>query len=434
MNEVLWVPVSVLLVFLLVYVLTRAPRSAAADASTSNAKAPLGGAADAKTSTPATTAAAPLETKHSESNLAANGKASESNLAVGKASGSNLVANGKASESNLVANGKASESKLAVGKASGSNLAANGGPSEGKITPPRIEYEEDEEVDPTRVGIGTRAARKPSMQPPTQKIVYDEDAATDEPTHSGALILVTARAQTDKGLRRKRNEDSMLVLEENAVYVVADGMGGYHGGEIASHLAVETLQRAFVTQTFEGLEHETIPRRASELARAIQMANDVILDRAQSDKELEGMGTTICAAHFSPNKQRMYIGHVGDSRLYRLRGGKLRQMTSDHTMKDLGITGAGSDHLSRAVGIWPAVPIDIILGKPQPGDLYIICSDGLTKMVDDEGIAELLSHPGLPQELVDRLVDAANAKGGKDNISVIAIRVDDPLHPFVEPS
>jgi protein phosphatase len=404
MNELLWVPVSVLLVFLLVYALTRGPKSGAGAAATPGAALPRGDAppaTEAKTSSSATAAAA--ETKPSEAKPASAARPSETKPAVAA---------------------KPSESKLAAGDK----------PSEDEPPPPRIEYVDEEDVDPTRVGIGTRAARKPSMQPPTQKIIYDEDAATDEPTHSGALILVTARAQTNKGLRRKNNEDSLLVLEASDVYVVADGMGGYQGGEIASGLAVETIQRAFATHTFEGLEHETIPRPASELARAIQMANDVILDRAQQDKELEGMGTTICAAHFSPNKQRLYIGHVGDSRMYRLRGGKLRQMTSDHTMRDLGITGAGADHLSRAVGIWPAVPIDIILGKPQPGDLYIICSDGLTKMVDDQGIAEVLSHPGVPQELVDRLVDAANAKGGKDNISVIAIRVDDPLRPGVQPS
>jgi protein phosphatase len=403
MSELLWVPVSIVLLFALVYLLARAPKSEA------DAGAAAGASKEAHDDVDAGAARETADAPEAASS------------ASGKSSGK-VAANGKSSDGKIAADNQSSESTSAA-KA-----------SLPPVTPPRIEYEEDDEVDPTRVGLATRGARRPSIQPPTQRIVYDEDAATDEPTHAGALILVTARAQTDKGRRRKRNEDSMLVLEENAVYVVADGMGGYHGGDIASNLAVETLQRAFATQTFEGLVHETIPRRASELARAIQMANDVILDRAEADRELAGMGTTICAAYFSPNKQRMYIGHVGDSRMYRLRAGKLRQMTSDHTMKDLGITGAGSEHLSRAVGIWPAVPIDIILGKPQPGDLYLICSDGLTKMVDDDGIASLLDAPGLPQELVDRLVDAANAKGGKDNISVIAIRVDDPLRPFVAAS
>jgi protein phosphatase len=255
--------------------------------------------------------------------------------------------------------------------------------------------------------------------------VYDEDAALDEPTQPQALILVTATAQTDAGRRRKRNEDSVLVLEDESVFVVADGMGGYSGGELASTLAVKTIEGAFSTRTFEGPVHDGIPQRASELARAIQMANAAILTTAQGDRSLEGMGTTISAARFSPNKQRLYVGHVGDSRIYCLRAGKLRQMTSDHTMKDLGFEGDGSANLSRAVGIWPTVPIDIILGKPRPEDIYLLCSDGLSKMVDDAEIERILgAHP--PQEAATKLVATANERGGKDNITVVVVRVEEP--------
>lgn len=291
---------------------------------------------------------------------------------------------------------------------------------------PKLDYEEDADVDPTKVG-GATAARPPTaLQPPTKKIVYDEDAAQDEPTHAGALILVTATAQTDKGLRRKRNEDSVLALPEHGVFVVADGMGGYRGGEIASALAVTTIAGAFKEQSFAGEPHENIPSRASELARAIQMANDAILSHAEKERELAGMGTTICAVRFSPNKQRLYIAHVGDSRMYRVRGDDLKQMTADHTMKDLGVTGPTAAHLSRAVGVWPTVPIDILLGKPKPKDLYILCSDGLTKMVPDKEIHELVAGKTDPAEIVKALIDAANAHGGKDNVSVIVIRVVDP--------
>jgi PPM family protein phosphatase len=263
---------------------------------------------------------------------------------------------------------------------------------------PKIAYAEDADVEPTLVGAGAQDPQKAraSYSPPTQKIVYDEDAANEEPTHSGALILVTATAQTDKGNRRKRNEDSLLAREDHGLFVVADGMGGYHGGEIASKLAVNTIERAFSTKSFDGPEHDSIPPRASELARAIQMANEAIFEKAAEDKQLEGMGTTICAARFSANKQRVYIGHVGDSRVYRMRKGKLRQMTSDHTMEELGVQGAGAAHLSRAVGIWPVVPIDIVLGKPQPGDIYLLCSDGLSKMVNDDVIGSLLSATTSP--------------------------------------
>jgi protein phosphatase len=286
--------------------------------------------------------------------------------------------------------------------------------------------EEDEpEVDPTKVGaVATEGA--PAVQAPTKTILADEDAEVDEPTHGGALILVTGIAQTDKGLRRKRNEDSVLSLPDHGVYVVADGMGGYRGGEIASALAVKGIEQAFRSSSFAGSPHKKIPKRASELARAIQMANDAILRRAAKEKELAGMGTTLCAARFSANKQRLYVGHVGDSRMYRLRDGKLSQLTSDHTMKDLGVTGDGAAHLSRAVGIWPTVPIDIILCKPRPRDVYLLCSDGLNKMLSDAKIGQILDAAPPPKAAMD-LIAAANESGGKDNVSVIVIRVDDPL-------
>ena len=309
-------------------------------------------------------------------------------------------------------------------EASAKGAAAIDKPSEPTMV--KINYEEDVENEPTKVGQDV-ARKRVSLSPPTQMIMYDEDAALDEPTHSGALILVTATAQTDKGLRRKRNEDSVLSREEDGIFVVADGMGGYRGGEIASKLAVSTIERAFITKTFDGPADEAIPRRACELVRAIQMANEAILERAEGDNQLAGMGTTICAARFSANKQRLYVGHVGDSRVYCFRGGKLRQMTSDHTMRDLGVTGEGAAHLSRAVGVWPVVPIDVVFGKPQPGDLYVLCSDGLTKMVTDEDIRSLLASSATPSIVAEALVKAANEHGGKDNVSVIVVRVDDPV-------
>lgn len=292
---------------------------------------------------------------------------------------------------------------------------------------PRFDdQEDDEEVDPTKVTSGLVPA---AIQPPTKRIVYDEDAANDEPTNAGDLILVMGTAQTDRGKRRKRNEDSLLVLPEENLFVVADGMGGYNGGEIASRLAVETMEAAFRTQTFAGEAHTTIPWRASELARAIQMANAAILERASTDPQLQGMGTTMCAARFSPRKQRLYIGHVGDSRLYRLRGTKFEQITSDHTMATLGLTGDGAAHLSRAVGVWPTVPIDIIIGLPQPNDLYLICSDGLTKMLSDADLRKLLlANVHTPmQEMASMLVERANEAGGKDNITLILVGVRDAI-------
>ncbi len=290
---------------------------------------------------------------------------------------------------------------------------------------PRIDYEEDESIDPTKVGADPSKA---SLQAPATAIVYDEEAGTDEPTQASALILVSAKAQTDKGKRRKANEDSLLVDEGHSTFVVADGMGGYRGGEIASKLAVETIARAFESETFDGPAHDNLPRRASELARAIQMANVAVLARAGKDKALAGMGTTLTCARFSPNKQRLYIGHVGDSRAYRMRGGVLKRMTTDHTMKQHGVKGAEGGHLSRAIGVWPVVPIDIVFAKPLPDDVYLLCSDGLSKMVPSEGIAKVLVEEKQPEVAVERLIELANAKGGLDNITAILVRVSSPSH------
>jgi protein phosphatase len=292
--------------------------------------------------------------------------------------------------------------------------------------PPRIEFDEDAEVDATKIGAMAKAAVYDVL---THAIVHDEDASREEVTQPGALIVTAGFAQTDKGRHRKRNEDSLLVLEDHSVYVVADGMGGYSGGDLASSLAVTTIREAFERNTFEGNASEDLPKRASELARAIQMANAAIQQKAGGDRKLEGMGTTICAARFSPNKQRLYIGHVGDSRAYRLRNGALEQMTADHTMKDYGVVGPTAAHLSRAVGVWATVPVDILFAKPEPDDVYLLCSDGLTKMVDDAGIAAVLAASPDPTAAATALVDAANANGGKDNVTVVIVRVSSPVGP-----
>lgn len=288
---------------------------------------------------------------------------------------------------------------------------------------PRVEYEEDHSIDPTRVGQGPAA--EACLEAPALPILYDNDAAIDEPTHAGALIVTSAHAQTDRGRCRKRNEDSVLAKDDQGLYVVADGMGGYAGGALASHLAVETIATAFARESFAGSPHGNIPRRASELARAIQMANVRIRAAAHEDPALEGMGTTVCAARFSPNKQRLYVGHVGDSRVYRLRRGRLKQMTADHTMRDYGVGGPAAAYLSRAIGVWPIVPIDVVIAKPQPGDIYLLCSDGLTKMVSNDAISEVLTSA--PATIAaERLVSEANAHGGQDNISVIVVEVRSP--------
>jgi protein phosphatase len=286
---------------------------------------------------------------------------------------------------------------------------------------PQISYDEDEDIDPTLVGLGCVTPSRSIIAIPA-----DEEGGRDEPTHAGALIVTSGSAQTDKGRRRRRNEDSLLVVEDHTLYVVADGMGGYRGGDLASKTAVDTVGKAIQSGHFEGKPHAELPRRASELACAIQMANRAVLDEANRDRRLKGMGTTIVAARFSPNKQRMYIGHVGDSRVYQLRREKLTQLTADHTMQDLGISGPEALRLSRAVGVGPVVTIDVVLVKPIPGDVYLLCTDGLTKMVANEVIASILTSERDPNVAVERLIAKANESGGKDNVTVIVVKVDAP--------
>ena len=196
---------------------------------------------------------------------------------------------------------------------------------------------------------------------------FEEDAEAEEVTAASARILLYAAGDSDRGRVRARNEDSMLVMPERSLFAVADGMGGHRGGEVASSLAIDALQDAFDRSAFEGRVQAEgdVPRRARELAAAVQMTNECVRSMALADRELSDMGTTLVAARFSPNKQRLYIGHVGDSRCYRLRRGTLRQLTTDHTMATLGMKGPRANDLFQAVGTSPGLMIDLIVDKPQ---------------------------------------------------------------------
>ncbi len=254
---------------------------------------------------------------------------------------------------------------------------------------------------------------------------YEAGAEAEEVTAASARILIYAASGSDRGRVRARNEDSMLVMPERSLFAVADGMGGHRGGEVASSLAIDTLEDAFHRSDFEAhvRADSDMPRRARELAAAVQMTNECVRSMALADRELADMGTTLVAARFSPNKQRLYVGHVGDSRCYRLRRGKLRQLTTDHTMKSLGMEGPRSQDLYQAVGVSPGLMIDLIVDKPQDDDTYLLCSDGLSKMLSDDRIRDvLLEHEDLETAL-HTLIQEANDRGGKDNVTVIVIKV-----------
>jgi serine/threonine protein phosphatase PrpC len=268
---------------------------------------------------------------------------------------------------------------------------------------------------------------RPTAEASTIEVLYEDDAAIEEVTAPMARILISAQGQSDIGNVRRRNEDSLLVFPEQSIFVVADGMGGHVGGDIASALAVETVRRSFERSVFDGrIESKTVvPRRGRELACAIQMANQAVLERATVESSLAQMGTTLVVARFSPAKQRVYVGNVGDSRCYRLRRGALRQLTKDHTMAQLGLKGRGAEHLFQAVGLKPKILIDIVVDIPRTNDIYMLCSDGLSKMASDEEICDVLCRHEEVDAAVQALIQFAKDKGGRDNVTVILVKVVD---------
>lgn len=257
------------------------------------------------------------------------------------------------------------------------------------------------------------------------KIAYEVEAQEEETTSPLARILISAKGDSDRGHKRRANEDSLLSVPERSLFAVADGMGGYHGGAVASSLAVETLRQSFERERFLGdlRSDKPVPRRAHELASAVLQANWAVFQAARRDPSLAQMGSTLVAARFSPNKQRVYIANVGDSRCYRLRRGKLRQLTTDQTMRLVGLNGPGANDLLQAIGVTADLAIDLIVDKPQPNDIYLLCSDGLSKMVEDQEIERLLVDESDLEAAVYGLIERANDKGGKDNVTVVLIKV-----------
>jgi len=248
----------------------------------------------------------------------------------------------------------------------------------------------------------------------------------EEPTGPFALILVTAVGRTDPGLKRKHNEDAYTILENHHLFVIADGMGRHAAGEVASKLCVDAIAESFNDGAKPNADADMgLSKRANRLRSAILLANERIYQQAHENDEYAGMGTTVVSCYFSPNNQRVFIAHVGDSRCYRLRGKTLAQLTKDHTLGAAGIQGKSSSVLSRAVGVEERVEVDVTTESPLPGDVYLLCSDGLSRMLSDEEIqATLLATRDLDAATA-KLIEMANARGGRDNITTIVIRVED---------
>jgi protein phosphatase len=240
-------------------------------------------------------------------------------------------------------------------------------------------------------------------------------------------MRLSSFAGTDMGLARSGNEDSHL--RGRTVFAVADGLGGHQGGEVASAMAVEPLA------ALDGRAFADAGQAAGALAEAIGEANLAILRRARSDPELWGMGTTVTAAAVAGDRV-LQLAHVGDSRAYLLRAdAPLRQLTTDHTVVQEAVARGlltrqqAAVHpqrgvVTRAVGLDPKVPVD--LPEPlelEPGDQVLLCTDGLTEVVDDDRIAAVLVSQADGDDACRALIAAANQGGGPDNVTVVLLRV-----------
>jgi PPM family protein phosphatase len=234
--------------------------------------------------------------------------------------------------------------------------------------------------------------------------------------------------RTDPGLARENNEDSVTVDEATRLGILADGMGGYNAGEVASGMATTFIKSELGRWLAQAGRHANARevRRAMEIC--VDNANRSIFNAANSNPQYSGMGTTLVVGVFQDG--RVMLGHIGDTRSYRLRSGEQEQVTKDHSLlqeqMDAGLitpeqaaTSTNKNLVTRALGVEDAVLLEVNEHKVEPGDLYLMCSDGLSDMLDDEAIARImvLDLP-LDQKSI-QLVDAANANGGRDNISVL---------------
>ncbi|WP_437753113.1 Stp1/IreP family PP2C-type Ser/Thr phosphatase [Sorangium sp. So ce1389] len=246
---------------------------------------------------------------------------------------------------------------------------------------------------------------------------------------------------TDVGLQRDHNEDSYAVLSEYDLFIVADGMGGHRAGDVASRLATESIADFFRSTSREDATwpfhfDTSLSEEENRLQAGIRVANRQIFERSIRSRDCAGMGTTVVGALFSKKKNRIYVGHVGDSRAYRVRKGSISQLTRDHSLFNDYIMAMPElteeqraelprNVITRALGMNDSVAVDLISDEPQPGDVYLLCSDGLSGMLSDDQILHIVSSTEEVPEMCRRLIAKANENGGEDNITALVIRIDE---------
>jgi PPM family protein phosphatase len=257
-----------------------------------------------------------------------------------------------------------------------------------------------------------------------------------DPMISARAIELVAAGATDIG-PREHNEDTVLIRRELGLFLLADGAGGHNAGNVASALATSTVANVFETSAaalsyrpeIDDLGLWTIARR---LAAAIQRANADIIEVAKKTAKYQGMGTTLVALAFSREGDVVHVAHVGDSRCYRLRGGILEALTVDHSLvvdvlemypdaDDELLARVPRNVVTRALGMEDSVRVSARSLRAVAGDTYLLCSDGLTGVLDDWHIEDILVEPRAPEDHVRALIDAALAAGAQDNIAVVAV-------------
>ena len=252
-----------------------------------------------------------------------------------------------------------------------------------------------------------------------------------------------AAGLSDVGLQREHNEDSFCILSNHRLFVVADGMGGHRAGDIASRIATAEMSTFFdATETRDGetsdwpLELDArLTTEQNRLVSAVKVANQRIFQASIRNRAVQGMGTTVVGALFTRDDHKIHIAHVGDSRAYRIRGGDIVQLTRDHSLLNdyllvmPNLTDAQRDQLptnviTRALGMQDGVAVDLYFEQVEAEDTYVLCSDGLSGMVSDEGIFKIVDDADDDIESAAKtLISEANDNGGDDNITVVLIRI-----------
>jgi PPM family protein phosphatase len=250
-----------------------------------------------------------------------------------------------------------------------------------------------------------------------------------------------ASGLTDVGLQRDHNEDSYAVLSEYDLFIVADGMGGHRAGDVASRLATDAIAEFFRSTSQEDATwpfhfDTSLSEDENRLVTGIRVANRRIFERSIRSRECAGMGTTVVGALYSRKKNRLFVGHVGDSRAYRVRSESIQQLTRDHSlindylsaMPDLTEEQRAElpkNVITRALGMQDSVAVDLVSDEPQLGDVYLLCSDGLTGMLTDDQILGVVAACVEPKEICRKLIQRANEHGGEDNITALVILFED---------